>query len=54
MKATGDDGNATAGYNSTEDLIQAIIANNQKYATTGPSLEVNPDEQPDLPINPLG
>lgn len=44
----------TSEYNMTEDLIQAIISNNQKYSTTGPSLEMNPDEQPDLPINPLG
>ena len=40
--------------NKTAELIAAIITNNQKYATTGPSLDVNPDEQPDLPINPLG
>lgn len=53
MKATGDNGNATAGYNSTEDLIQAIIANNQKYATTGPSLEINPGEIPENPVNPF-
>lgn len=54
MKAKDENGNDIEGYNSTEDLIKAIIGNNQKYATTGPSLEVNPDEQPDLPINPLG
>lgn len=53
MKAKDDNGNDIQDYNSTEDLIKAIIANNQKYATTGPSLEVNPDEVPDSPVMPF-
>lgn len=36
---------ADTEYNMTEDLIQAIIANNQKYATSGPTLkDPNPEE----------
>ncbi len=53
MKAKDENGNDVEGYNSTEDLVKAIIGNNQKYATTGPSLEVNPDEQPETPITPF-
>ena len=44
---------ADTEYNMTEDLIQAIIANNQKYATTGPSLNVNPEEVPTPPVTPF-
>ena len=45
MKAKDENGNDIEGYNSTEDLIQAIIANNQKYATSGPTLkDPNPEE----------
>lgn len=43
----------TLEYNKTEDLIKAIIANNQKYATTGPSLNVNPEEVPTPPVTPF-
>lgn len=44
---------STDKYNKTEDLIKAIIANNQKYATTGPSLNVNPEEVPTPPVTPF-
>lgn len=39
--------------NKTAELIAAIIANNQKYATTGPSLNVNPEEVPTPPVTPF-
>lgn len=54
MKAKDDNGNTVRDYNSTEDLIQAIIANNQKYSTSGPTLDnTNKEEGTETPINPF-
>lgn len=41
-------------YNMTEDLIQAIITNNQKYATSGPTLDnTNKEEGSNNPVQPF-